>query len=116
MKSAEELYQTIVRSGKAIRGSMGESRYVYGEIYADAVFGVLLSAVSDSEVRKRIADIAFEKYRSSDAMCVSLERESIAFAAMDTALEKGMGEAIRIHLGAAPDDELINKFIEEIRD
>ncbi len=113
MKTAEDIYRTIVRHSKTIRASLGDSRFIYGEIYEDLVFGALLSAV-DVNLRGQIADLAFEKYRSSAAMCISLERESLAAEAMNTACEKGISEAVRIHLGIAPDEKLIYAFINEI--
>ena len=113
MKSAEELYRILMRHSKIIRESLGDSKFVYGEIYADMVFGALLSAV-DAASRGDIVDIAFEKYRKSAAMCISLERESLAAEAMRTACENGIGEAMKIHLGAVPDEKLIDAFLSEI--
>ena len=113
MKRAEEIYRIIMHHSALIRESLGDSKFVHGEIYADMVFGALLSA-ADADIRKDIADIAFEKYRSSAAMCVSLERESLAAEAMNTACEKGISEAVRIHLGVAPDEKLIYAFLNEI--
>ena len=113
MKTAEEIYRTIVCHSVLMRESLGDSKYIYGEIYEDLVFGALLSAV-DAELRAQIADIAFEKYRSKAAMCVSLERESLAVEAMNTACEKGIAEALRIHLGVMPPDELIASYLNDI--
>lgn len=113
MKSAEELYRIIMHHSKLIRESMGDSKFVHGEIYADMVFGALLSAV-DAESRGQIVDIAFAKYRKSAAMCVSLERESLAAEAMQTACEKGITEAVKIHLGAFPDEILIAAYLDAI--
>ena len=101
---------------KVIREKMGEAKYVHGEIYADAVFGALLSAISDNELKMQIVDFAFEKYRKKAAMCVSLEREGIACDAMNTAIENGIGAAIKIHLGAEPDAEILTEYFERIKD
>lgn len=114
VRSARELYNIMIRHSKAVRESLGDSKYIHGEIYADAVFGALLSAVSDNELKREIVDIAFEKYRESDAMCVSLQRENIAADAMNAAMDKGISEAIKIHLGKMPDNELISKYLSEI--
>ena len=115
MKTPEELYRIIIKHSNIIRTDLGDSRYVHGEIYADMVFGALLSAV-DITARGKIVDIAFDKYRTSAAMCVSLERESLAADAMNTACEKGISEAIKIHLGVYPNEVLISEFLKEIAD
>jgi len=112
MHSAEEIYRIIVRYGKMIRESLEEARYVYGEIYEDTVFGILLSAVSSAELRLNISDIAFAKYRESNAMCLSLERESIAADAMNTALNDSIQNAFKKHFGAYADEKLLKEFFE----
>ena len=112
--SARELYNIIIRYSKTVRESLNDSKYIHGEIYADAVFGALLSAVSDNELKREIVDIAIEKYRESDAMCVSLQRENIAADAMNTAIQHGIAEAIKVHLGKMPDEKLISEYIGEI--
>lgn len=106
----------MVYYSKSIRERMDDPKYLFGEIYADAVFGTLLSAVADNELKKQIVNLAFEKYRSKAAMCVSLERESIASEAMNTAIEKGIVEAIKIHLGAEPNTDILTEFFEKIND
>ena len=99
MGAAKEIYQLIVRYSEEIRSAMSDTRFKHGEIYADAVFGALLSAIDNYELKKEISDIAFSKYREKAAMCISLERESIAAEAMSCAVEKGIATAIKLHLG-----------------
>lgn len=111
MHSAEEIYRIIARYGKMIRESFGQARYAYGEIYEDAAFGILLSAVSDAELRVKISEIAFEKYRESTAMCLSLERESIAADAMNTALNDSVQNAFKKHFGVYADEKLLMEYI-----
>ena len=115
MKNAVEIYNIIMHHSKIIRESLGDSKYIYGEIYADAVFGVLLYAVPDNQLKMQIVEIAFEKYRSKAAMCVSLEREELAAEAMNTAAEMGIAEAIRVHLGVKPHEVLIDDYINDIK-
>ena len=115
MRSSKELYYIINYHSKKIRESLGEAKYVHGEIYADAVFGALLSAVEDNEMRIEIVNLAFEKYRQKAAMCVSLERESVAADAMQCAVENGINKAITVHLGKSPDELLIDEYLNELK-
>ena len=114
MGAAKEIYQLIVRYSEEIRGAMSDTRFKHGEIYADAVFGALLSAIDTAELKKEISDIAFGKYREKAAMCVSLERENIAAEAMNCAVERGIATAITLHLGEAPDEKIITEFLKEV--
>ena len=113
MYSSEELYRIIIKYGKMLRESTGDAKIIYGEVYEDAVFGILLSAVPCAGLRKEIADKAFENYRKGAAMCISLEREEIAFSAMNTALEKGIAAAVKIHLGVSADEKVLEKYLAE---
>ena len=115
MRSSKELYYIINYHSKKIRESLGEAKYVHGEIYADTVFGALLSAVEDNEMRIEIVNLAFEKYRQKAAMCVSLERESVAADAMQCAVENGINKAITVHLGKSPDELLIDEYLNELK-
>ena len=115
MHSSKELFNIINHHSRKIRESLGDTKFVHGEIYADAVFGALISAVENTEQRLEIVNLAFEKYREKAAMCVSLERESIATDAMQCAIENGIVKAITVHLGKAPDELLIDEYLNEIK-
>lgn len=110
----EELFRKITLWSKRIRMELGEPRFVYGEIYADIVFGALLSIIEDNATKTALLDMAFKEYRNESAMCVSLERECVLKNAMVTAEKLGIEETICSRLAISNENlEIIRKIVDQ---